>query len=145
MQIRECMTRDVHLTSPDETIRQAAELMADLDVGALPVGEHDRLTGILTDRDIAIRIVAAGKGPDTKVREAMSHEIRYCFDDEDVEHVLETMGEQKVRRMPVLNRQKRLVGIVSLGDLALELDHPKVSQAISHLSEPGGAHSQTTH
>ncbi len=100
---------------------------------------------MITDRDIAIRAVAAGKGPDCKVRDVMTPDIRYCFEDEDVEHVLESMGENQVRRFPVLNRRKRLVGIVSFGDLALEVDHDHLGNAVSEISQPGGEHSQTAH
>ncbi|TGS81019.1 CBS domain-containing protein, partial [Mesorhizobium sp. M2D.F.Ca.ET.178.01.1.1] len=89
-----------------------------LDAGVMPVGENDRLVGMITDRDMVIRGIALGKGPDTKVRDVMSQEVRYCFDDEDVDHVLANMGDLQVRRLPVLNRDKRLVGIISLGDLA---------------------------
>src|SRR5439155_16215688 len=109
--------RDVELANPQDTLNQAASMMKKLDSGVLPVGENDKLVGMLTDRDIAIRAVAEGKGPDTKVREVMSAEVRYCFDDEDVAHVAENMAELQVRRLPVVNREKRLVGIVSLGDL----------------------------
>jgi CBS domain-containing protein len=145
MKISECMTRSVRIADPNETVREAAKAMAELDAGALPVGENDRLVGMITDRDIAIRAVAEGKGPDCKVREVMTPDIRYCFEDEDVEHVLESMGENQVRRFPVLNRRKRLVGIVSFGDLAMEAEHRQLGFALSEVSQPGGEHSQTTH
>jgi CBS domain-containing protein len=104
---------------PNEPVGDAARVMADLDVGAMPVGENDWLIGMVTDRDIAVRAVAEGKGSDCRVRDVMTPEIHCCFDDEDVEEVLEIMGEIQVRCLPVLNRKKRMVGIVSLGDLAL--------------------------
>src|SRR5258708_39472857 len=112
------MTRDVRLANPDQTIQEAAMIMAEIDAGALPVSDGDRLVGMLTDRDIAVRAVANGKGLDTKVRDDMSSEIKYCFNDDDVDEVIENMGDIKVRRLVVLNRDKRMVGIVSLGDLA---------------------------
>jgi CBS domain-containing protein len=143
MKISECMTRNVRLADPGETIHAAAKAMADLDTGALPVGDNDRLVGMITDRDIAVRAVATGKGPETKVRDVMTADIRYCFEDEDSEHVLHNMGEQQVRRLPVLNRGKRLVGIVALGDLAREGQHGTVGQVVGRVSEPGGQHSQT--
>jgi CBS domain-containing protein len=143
MEIRQVMTRDVQLASPDETVRQAASLMKRLDTGVLPVGQDDRLVGMLTDRDIAVRAVAEGKGPDTKVREVMSAEVKYCFEDEDVTHVAQNMAELQVRRLPVMNRDKRLVGIVSLADLALEGSLPKTARALHGISQPGGSHSQS--
>ena len=143
MKIRDVMSRDVRLVSPDQTIQEAAHLMEEIDAGALPAGENDRLVGMITDRDIAIRAVACGHGPDTRVREVMTQEIHYCFEDEDIEDVAEKMSELKVRRLPVLDRNKRLVGIVSLGDIAAQHDEI-AGEAISEISEPGGRHSQST-
>jgi len=121
MNVREVMTPDVVIASPEDTLQRAAEMMIDIDAGVLPVGENDRLVGILTDRDITVRAVAAGKEPtECKVREVMSPEIRYIYEDESVEDAARNMTELQVRRLPVLNREKRLVGIVSLGDLALK-------------------------
>ena len=111
--------------------------------GCCPVGEHDKLVGMITDRDIAIRGIAEGKGPDTKAREVMSHEVKYCFEDEAVEHVAENMAELQVRRLPVLNRDKRLVGIVSLSDLATQGSLPKTARALHGISQPGGQHNQS--
>jgi CBS domain-containing protein len=145
MRVADCMTRDVRLANPDETIREAAQEMAECDAGVLPVGENDRLVGMITDRDIAVRGVACGLGPDAKVREVMSQEVRYCFDDDDVEDVLQNMGELQVRRLPVLSRDKRLVGIVSLGDLSARSSPSEAGEALSDISRPGGQHSQTPH
>ena len=142
MKVGEVMTRGVELASPDDTIQQAASRMAELDTGVLPVGEGDRLVGMLTDRDIAVRAVAQGRGPDTKVREAMTPDVRYCFEDDDLDDAVRSMGEQKVRRLPVLGRDKRLVGIVSLGDVALYADSGQTDAAVSAVSEPGGPHTQ---
>jgi CBS domain-containing protein len=144
MKISECMSTDVEIASPTDSIQDAASRMRSLDVGALPVGENDRLVGMITDRDIALRAVAEGKGPDTPIREVMSGQIRYCFDDEDVEAVSQQMGEWKVRRMPVLNRSKRLVGIISLGDVSHSdgADGVMSGHALREISEPGGLHSQ---
>jgi len=143
MQIDKIMHRNVKIIGPDETLRDAATAMKKLDVGALPVGEDDKLVGMITDRDIAIRGIAEGKGPDTKAREVMSHEVKYCFEDEAVEHVAENMAELQVRRLPVLNRDKRLVGIVSLGDLATQGSLPKTARALHGISQPGGQHNQS--
>jgi CBS domain-containing protein len=145
MKISKCMTRNVRIANPDDTIRDAAKVMAELDAGALPVGENDRLVGMITDRDITIRAIAAGKGPDTKVRDAMTPTVRYCFEDEDLDHVIQNMGDQQVRRLPVLNRDKRLVGIVSFGDLALKVKPQSSGHAIGQVSEPGGQRAQPAH
>ncbi|HEU4654502.1 MAG TPA: CBS domain-containing protein [Steroidobacteraceae bacterium] len=144
MNVREAMTRDVRLAYPEQTIRQAAQVMAELDVGSLPVEDGDRLIGIITDRDIAIRAVAQGMGADTLVREVMSKDIRYCYEDQTVEEVAQNMGDLQVRRLPVVNREKRLVGILSLGDLARERSgRDGAGQALGEISRPGGAHSQS--
>ena len=145
MKVKDVMTSDVQLANPDQTICEAACVMAEADAGALPVSDGERLVGVITDRDIAIRAVADEKSPDTPVREVMSKEVLYCFEDETVEHVAKNMGEQKVRRLPVLDRKKRLVGIVSIGDLALSTKPNVTGQAVAGISKPGGAHSQTTH
>lgn len=118
MKVNEMMSGDVRIARPQDTIAQAAGLMARHDVGSLPVGDGDRLVGFLTDRDIVVRAVAGGLGPDTPVREVMSTEVKYCFDDEDIDDVARNMAQQQVRRLPVLDRDKRLVGIVSLGNFA---------------------------
>ncbi|ARM12714.1 MULTISPECIES: CBS domain-containing protein [Rhizobium] len=145
MKVSNCMTTDVQITDPDQTLREVAAMMGRLDAGALPVAENDRLVGMITDRDITIRGVAEGKGPDTKVRDVMSTDVKYCFDDEDLEDVLHNMGDLQVRRLPVLNRSKRLVGIISLGDLAMKGEIMETGRALSGISQRGGAHSQTAH
>ncbi|WP_315918251.1 CBS domain-containing protein [Mesorhizobium sp. SP-1A] len=145
MKISGCMTRDVKVASPEQSVRDAAKMMDQLDAGIIPVGESDRLVGMITDRDIVIRGVAQGKGPDTSVRDVMSREVMYCYDDEEVEDVLANMGDLQVRRLPVLNRDKRLVGIVSIGDLARNGETMEAGQALSGISQPGGEHSQTAH
>jgi CBS domain-containing protein len=136
------MTREVRLCTPGQTIREVARIMAEIDAGSMPVGENDRLIGMVTDRDIAIRAVGAGKGPETPVREVMSEHIHYCFDDEEIDDVAQNMGDIKVRRLPVVNREKRLVGIVALGDLARAEDEQTVAQTVEDVSKPGGPHSQ---
>ena len=145
MRVSNCMTKEVQITDPEQTLRDAALLMGRLDAGILPVAENDRLVGMITDRDIAIRGVAEGKGPEAKIRNVMSTDVRYCFDDEDVDDVLHTMGALQVRRLPVLNRDKRLVGIISLGDIATNGPTTETGEALSGISQPGGEHSQTAH
>src|SRR5437763_5597560 len=115
MAVSEGMTREVRVASPGQSIRDVAKIMAEIDAGSLPVGENDRLVGMITDRDIAIRAVALGKGPETAVREVMSaDQVLYCYEDEELDKVAKNMGEVQVRRLPVVNREKRLVGILSL-------------------------------
>jgi CBS domain-containing protein len=141
MKISKCMTRDVQLANPTQTIQEAAKMMADIDAGVLPVGQDNRLVGMITDRDIAIRAVAQGKSPDTKIREVMSSEVLYCFDDQELEDVARNMADIKVRRLPVLNRSKHLVGIVSLGDLSKKEEPAVTAKAVSNITKPGGKHS----
>ena len=146
MKISDCMTAKVQLVTSTQTIQEAAQLMIRLDAGALPVGEDDRLVGMVTDRDIAIRAIGEGKGPETPVHEVMSSDVRYCFEDETVEHVARNMGAIQVRRLPVLNRHKRLVGIVTLGDIAINSGRSKViGQALGEVSRTGGQHNQVCH
>lgn len=143
MRIREAMTRQVRTVSPSSSIREPAKAMAELDIGALPVSEGDRLIGMITDRDIAIRAIAAGKNGETTVGECMSPQVMYCFEDESVEEVTENMSEIQVRRLPVVNRDKRLVGIVSLADLTTLADAEETGEALKGISRPGGAHTQS--
>lgn len=143
MKVRDSMTRDVQIAAPSQSVREAAQMMAELDVGVLPVGESDRLVGMITDRDIVVRAVAAGHGPDTLVREVMSAQVQYCFDDQSLEEVTANMADIQVRRLPVVNRDKRLVGIISLGDIAVQSGREHAAAAaLSGISRPGGEHSQ---
>jgi CBS domain-containing protein len=142
MKVSEAMTKDVRVANPDDTIRKAARTMASIDAGVLPVGENDRLIGMITDRDIAIRGIANGKGPKAKVRDVMTEDVKYCFDDQEIEDVTRNMADIQVRRLPVLNRDKRLVGILSLGDIATSRDGKAANDALSGISRPGGEHVQ---
>jgi CBS domain-containing protein len=144
MKIHECMTQEVRTVNPDTSIRDAARMMAATDSGILPVSTRDRLVGMLSDRDIVIRAVCRGKGPDTPVREVMSDDVLYCFEDDDVEDVAQNMGEVQVRRLPVINHSKRLVGIVALSDLAAGAAPRVIGKALDNISRPGGEHSQAT-
>ena len=139
MQLKDIMTAKPECVRPDDTLQDAARRMRDLDVGPLPVcGDDYRLAGMVTDRDITVRAVAEGKDPrTTKVREAMTEEIIYGFEDQDVQEAARTMQERQVRRLLVMNRDKRLVGIVSLGDLATESgDKQKSGEVLQDVSEP---------
>jgi CBS domain-containing protein len=147
MRVSEAMTRHVEIMNPQQSIQEAAQRMCDMDVGSLPIGENDRLVGMITDRDIAVRAVAVGKAVSTPIREVMSTDVCYCFEDEEASAVADNMANQQLRRLPVLNREKRLVGILTIGDLAVSEDGSphlyKVGQALAGISHPGGAHSQT--
>lgn len=137
MKVSELMSHGVRLTSPDETLAAVARTMASSDVGALPVGENDRLIGMITDRDIVIRGLAAGRDPgSTSVRDIMSPSIEYCFEDEDVHHVAERMGLLQVRRLPVVSTDKRLVGIISLGDISRQAEPQVSGSALGNVSRP---------
>jgi len=145
MQIQSCMTKKVDLANPQMTLAQVAQKMRDGDYGFMPVGENDRLVGIVTDRDLAIRGTAKGSDPNkTKLQEVMSKIVHYCFEKQNLEEVLKTMSQNKVRRMPVLNDQKRLVGVVSLTDfthanLAQEQKN-QVEETLSEISKPQTVH-----
>jgi CBS domain-containing protein len=136
MKIREIMTRNVKVASADDDLQHAARLMEESNFGALPVGEGGRLVGILSDRDIAIRVVARGLPLDhVKVRDVMSTDVKFVYEDESIEDVAGHMSDVQVRRMPVLSRENRLVGIVSLGDLAINRPQP-AGDALSWISQP---------
>ncbi len=137
MQVKECMTNDVEVVSPEMPIIEAARKMKSGDFGALPVGANDRLIGMITDRDITIRAVAEGKQPDiTTVGEVMTDKLLYCFENQDIEEVADIMSDHQVRRLPVLNEQKRLVGMVSLGDIAQSPEADDAQRALSDISKP---------
>jgi CBS domain-containing protein len=138
MRLRDVMTRNVEVIPPDASVEQAAERMKALDVGVLPVCDGERLVGMLTDRDITLRATAAGRDPRrTKVSEAMTPDISYCFEDQDVKEAAQLMEQRQIRRLVILSRDKRLVGIVSLGDLAVETRDEKLSgEVLKEVSEP---------
>jgi CBS domain-containing protein len=137
MLIKEVMTKQVSSVRPTTPIKQVARTLREDDIGAAPVVENERLIGMVTDRDIVMRIVAEGLHPDVATaREAMSPRILYCFDDQSVEEVLDNMGTNQVRRLPVINRDKQLVGVVSLGDLALAAKRKAAGDALQEISQP---------
>jgi CBS domain-containing protein len=143
MQVREAMSDDVRIASPNQSIRDAAILMAKIDAGSLPVGDNDRLVGMITDRDIAVRAEAKGQPSSTPVRQIMSSEVKYCYEDDDLGEVAQNMSDIQVRRLPVLNSDKRLVGIISLGDIAAQHEEEIAGEAICGISEPSDQHSQS--
>ncbi len=136
-QLKDLMSRDVKVISPDMTIGDAAKKMRDGDFGMLPVGEDDRMIGTISDRDIAIRAVAEGKSIATTVRDVMSEGVIWVYEDDSVEEVATIMSKHQVRRLPVVNRDKRLVGIVALGDFAVESSEIQpAAKALAEISKP---------
>ena len=142
MKVSEVMTRDVQTVRPDQPVQEAASFMLSADAGSIPVTEGDRLIGMITDRDIAVRGVAEGYGPDTPVRELMSNDMVCVRMDDDIEDAASKMSEAQVRRLPVIDEDERLCGIVSLGDLARESDSECAHEALEGVSQPGGQHQQ---
>jgi CBS domain-containing protein len=140
MKVKDVMTENAKCISPDDSIQSAAKSMKTLDVGALPVCDNDRLSGMITDRDIVVRGVCEGRdAAATKVRDIMTPHISFCFDDQDIKVAAKVMRQKKIRRLVVLNRQKRLVGIVSLGDLAVETgDEHLAWETLEQVCEPVG-------
>jgi CBS domain-containing protein len=138
MKLREVMTPNVEVIHPNASVQEAAEMMRSLDVGSLPVCDGRKMQGMITDRDITIRAVADGReARQTPVREIMTSELVYCFEDEDVEAAARLMNDHQIRRLPIINDEKELVGIVSLGDLAVETDDEHmVGQVLEGVSEP---------
>jgi len=141
MKVCDAMTPEVQLCTPQDTLKDVAEAMMMLNVGMLPVTDNDRLVGMVSDRDIATRGVALGLGPDSPVHEVMTEDVKYCFEDQDLEEVTQNMGDIQVRRLPVLNRDKRLVGIIALGDIARVESGDATAEALSQISQPGRQHS----
>jgi CBS domain-containing protein len=142
MRISDVMTRDVATVGPDQTAREAANFMLNSDAGSIPVTEGDRLIGMITDRDIAVRGVAKGHGPDTPVRDIMTSGIVCARENDSVEDVASKMSEAQVRRLPVIDDSEKLIGIVSLGDLSRETDGETAHHALEGVSAPGGQHQQ---
>ena len=137
MRIAEVMTRDVRVIDPERSVRDAARLMDHLNVGSLPVCDGERLVGMITDRDITVRATAVGEDPDrTPVKKIMSEDVRWCFEDDDISEVVRTMGDVQIRRLPVVDHDNRLVGIVALGDFAVEKeDIQAAAKALSGISQ----------
>jgi CBS domain-containing protein len=134
--LKDVMTRHVESVRPDSPLREAAARMADLDVGAMPVCDGDRLVGMLTDRDIAVRAIARGSDASTPVREVMTSSVRFAYEDEPVERARDMMKQRKIRRLPILDRERRLMGIVSLGDLAVDTETEAAGEVLERISAP---------
>lgn len=142
MKISDVMTRDVQTIQPDQTAQEAASFMLSADAGSIPVTEGDRLIGMITDRDIAVRGIAKGYGPDTPVRELMTDDLVIVRTDDTIENAASKMSQAQVRRLPVIDAEEKLCGIVSLGDLSREADSASASEALQGISQPGGEHRQ---
>jgi len=142
MKVSDVMTRDVQTVRPDQTAKEAASFMLSADAGSIPVTDGDRLVGMITDRDIAVRGVAKGNGPDTPVRDLMSSDCICAREDDNIEDIASKMSKAQVRRLPVIDSNERLCGIVSLGDLSRETDTDTAGQALEGVSQPGGQHQQ---
>jgi CBS domain-containing protein len=139
--VKDIMTSGAICVGPNENLTEAARMMGELDVGALPICDNDRLAGMITDRDITVRAVGQGRDPQTtKVRDAMSEGIVFIYEDQDVEEAARIFETKKIRRLPVLNRAKRMVGIVSLGDLAVNGGTSISGEALKEVSEPSHSH-----
>lgn len=142
MKISEVMTPNVETVTPDQTAREAASFMLRAEAGSIPVLQGDRVIGMITDRDITVRGVAEGRGPDTPVRDLMTDHIICARADDNIEDVARRMSDEQIRRLPVLDSEEKLVGIVSLGDLARETSGETAHEAFEGVSAPGGAHEQ---
>ncbi len=140
--IRDLMTSKVETVSPDDTAKDAAAFMLSADTGSIPVCDGEKVIGMITDRDIAVRGIAAGKGPDCSVRDLMSSDVVCARDTDDAEDVARKMSDAQVRRLPVLDESDRLVGMVSLGDLSREADNSAANKALEGVSAPGSQHQQ---
>ena len=138
LRIQDVMTPQAEVISPDATSEEAASLMKTLDIGVLPVCDDEGLVGILTDRDLVVRVLAATRDPKAVlVGEAMTPSVVYCFEDDDVEHAATVMAGQQIRRLPVLDRNRKLVGIVSVGDIAVHTqDHQLTGEVLENVSQP---------
>ncbi|MCG2576989.1 CBS domain-containing protein [Dechloromonas sp. XY25] len=137
MRVSEAMTRDVQVANPNQSLYDVARIMADCDIGCLPVGENDKLVGMITDRDITVRAIAKGKAADsTKVRDVMSSDVKYCYDDAEISDVARNMGDIKLHRLPVVDHDKHLVGILALADVANCEGPGDAGVAVCGISEP---------
>lgn len=142
MRLRDIMTHEVHAVSPQESLRHAAQKMKSWDIGALPVCQNDKLIGLITDRDIAVRAVAEGRSPESAcVSDAMTRDLIFCYEDEDLQRAAQVMEEKQIRRLPVMSRENRMVGIVSLGDIATRQKDERLSQEVlEQVSQPCQPH-----
>jgi CBS domain-containing protein len=140
MRVFDVMSEQVCMISANASVGEAARLMAAENVGFLPVQEGDRLVGTVTDRDLVLRCLAQNKDASARVRDVMTYDVRYCFEEDDLDAVIDNMAEQQIRRMPVVNLQKRLVGVLSLADAARIYSPAAAGIALSGVTSPGGMH-----
>ena len=140
MKVAQLMSKDVLVARPDDSLRVIAEQMDRLNIGALPVCDGRAVVGMVTDRDIVVRAVAQGQSADATAASIMSRDVKYCFEDDDIADVCDRMGDTQIRRIPVLDRDRNLVGIVSLGDLALEAKSAAAGKTLEQISRPTRAH-----
>lgn len=139
MKLKEIMTQDVEVIHPDDSLQTAAQKMRDRDIGFLPVCDGDRLVGVVSDRDIIVRVIAEGMDPKAMIgRDLVTAPVIYCFEDQDVDEAARIMQENQIRRLVILNRDKRLVGVVSLGDLARNRPADRSGEVLQSVSEPDG-------
>ena len=136
MKVRDIMSRDVQVARPGDSIQNVAGRMAAGDFGFMPVAEGDHLVGTITDRDLVVRALAGGAGPDTPVSEAMTTQVEWRRDDEDLKDVLKCMSDKQIRRLPILDKDERLVGVVSLGDLSIRVKEKYAGEALEDISRP---------
>lgn len=136
MQVADVMTRGVRTMKPSDTLLIAAQAMDEMNVGVMPVCDGERLVGMVTDRDIAMRGVAQGRTPDTRLSDVMSGDVQWCYDDDSVDDVAAKMRDAQIRRLPVVDHDKHLVGILSLGDIAVKAGEDEASDALAGISEP---------
>jgi CBS domain-containing protein len=136
MKIAEIMSRDVETARPEESVQDVARKMADIDTGAIPVCDGLKLQGMITDRDIVLRVVGEGRSFATPASEVMTPDVEYCYEDDDIAEAADKMAELQVRRLAVLDRDQRLVGIISLGDIAQQGKDKTTGQALEEISEP---------
>jgi CBS domain-containing protein len=142
MNIRDLMTSDVQTVAPGDRVQQAASFMLSADTGSIPVCDGDKVIGMITDRDIAVRGIGKGLGPDCTVSELMSKDIICARDTDDVQSIAQRMSDKQVRRMPVVDADDRLVGMISLGDLSRQSQESAATTALEGVSAPGGQHQQ---
>lgn len=138
MRVSDFMSRDVAVAAPEATFREVAEAMERIDAGSIPICDGKRLLGMVTDRDLVIRGLAKGLGADATVGQVMTEGVEYCFDDDDLTEISDRMAASQIRRIPVVDREKNLVGIVSLGDLARQARPAQSGDVLEEISEPGG-------
>ena len=142
MKISDLMTTEIETVTPEQTAKDAASFMLSADTGSIPVCDNGKVIGMITDRDIAVRGVAEGRGPETSVRDLMSKDIVCAREDDDISAIASRMSEAQVRRLPVVDADNRIVGMVSLGDLSREADNAAANKALEGVSAPGGQHQQ---